>query len=577
MKCNKKEIKDTKDKVKRMKKNVSRNSNKVVEEIKKNKLDKKSDRIIVEGIKKNIVDKKSDEHILEDKQSDEHILEDKQSGRNTGEARKLEKSSKSNNKNLEKVKEEENKQSDEISEDKDKKKFKKNYVQVKEDDKLEEEDINEEIKNMLKSKSYNKKTLEQKIELSWMDVKNNFVKLLRQKSMYNIISLLYNKGNTSTRYDILSTTLINIIEVSQHEYSKQFIIMIAQSNKKYLVTIIKRIKEVCKDICSSRNGLFVLNEIYKMSNRKCRKEIINRILNREESKDEEKVVDQKIKDEEKVVDQKIKDEEEVVDQKIEDEEKVVDQKIKDEEKVVDQKIEDEEEVVDQKIEDEEVFSLIKKLSSKRLWKFEVTHHILLDFLMEYPNETEFIFDLFLRNKQMNLLVKTYKGLEVCINLLSPSRIPDVLRILSNDFVNVVNNEYGVIYILKILEMNTEDMKYIVDLYTEKYKEIFIEEVSVLPLLYIFNQERKYYPTLFNHLRSKEIINIDKTYLLKKYKEIIKEHLTVFMGSFSYILVYFFCKKDDEIKKEVKKMFKDIPENEYTSKLNKKMIKYKLIK
>ena len=117
------------------------------------------------------------------------------------------------------------------------------------------------------------------------------------------------------------------------------------------------------------------------------------------------------------------------------------------------------------------------------------------------------------------------------------------------------------------------------LYVENYRDIFINEVSILPLIYIFNQEKKYFPTLFNQLREKDLINTNKNYLLSKFKSIIIENLTVFMNTFSWILVYFFCKKDNDVKKQVCKLLNsdNYIKNEFSEKLKKKMIKYKLFK
>lgn len=445
-------------------------------------------------------------------------------------------------------------------------------------------DFFDEVQRLLRNSNYDKKNLEQKIEIAWLDVKPNFVSFIRQKSMYNKISVLFNKGNMNTKYDIVKATLNNIYDISCHEHSKRFILTVAKDNKKFLVSIIKKITLLSRKLVSNRNGLFILDEIYKISNRKSRKETIYNIL----------YFSDKVQDNSDLQDFE---KEDLSDNNINTNEDLLLDAENDNGCINKDNIAqlDAEHICNSDttvsknvdcsctpdiLERNKALNtgLIKKLSSKRLWKYIFTHDLLCEYLKAYPKDTQYILDLLIRNKQMNLLLCTYKGLEACLFILSIDNVSEILRILTKNFMDVVNNEYGSIFILKILELNRSIEK-IIDIYVENYRDIFINEVSILPLIYIFNQEKKYFPTLFNQLREKDLINTNKNYLLSKFKSIIIENLTVFMNTFSWILVYFFCKKDNDVKKQVCKLLNsdNYIKNEFSEKLKKKMIKYKLFK
>lgn len=60
----------------------------------------------------------------------------------------------------------------------------------------------EDIKSLLKCKSSDKKTIEQKIDLIWINCKSLFCQLLKQKNMFNNINLLFTKGNNDLKNEI---------------------------------------------------------------------------------------------------------------------------------------------------------------------------------------------------------------------------------------------------------------------------------------------------------------------------------------------------------------------------------------
>ncbi|EQB61814.1 hypothetical protein NAPIS_ORF00603, partial [Vairimorpha apis BRL 01] len=361
----------------------------------------------------------------------------------------------------------------------------------------------EDIKSLLKCKSSDKKTIEQKIDLIWINCKSLFCQLLKQKNMFNNINLLFTKGNNDLKNEIFEETLKNIVVISIHEYSKQFVIILAKHSTKYLVGIIKHIKLNIDKIVCSRNGLYVIDEVFKLCNRKSKHEIISEILHYSNT---DEIIDDHFESNVKLEFQHVEKENENIKLngvEIEDVKSKcqlnVDENNKNKEK---------EQQIDYVT--SKNFILIRKLSSKRCWNFEITHYILHRYINEEKISIKFLLDLFIRNKQLHLLLYTYKGLEVGLNLLDTNEIIILFNLIQKDFSNLVNDKYGVIYILKFLELNNVTINNkIIDIYTNEYKSIFIEEISILPILYFFNQEAKYYPTLFNTLRQKKQVQIDK--------------------------------------------------------------------
>ncbi|EOB14799.1 hypothetical protein NBO_15g0011 [Nosema bombycis CQ1] len=458
------------------------------------------------------------------------------------------------------------------------------------------------LRKYTREKNIDNTVLKRKIEMAWIFVRETFAKIASQRRNHKYLLMIYEKGSLEIKKEFLDVTLKEIVEVAYSEHGKGLVLYLYKSNESNKSRIIEAIRKNIRPLITNSCAIGLVDEIYNLNKGEKRggavasayvegcdikeecvendgKEDGNDKLNNEDDNAKEKDIkngDNKSAKEDR------KNGNEGNNAKEDNGKSIGDGDIKDAN----------EDNNNATIYDNDLVNNIKfyktifprpifKLFDRKLLSFEIVHDILFHFFMKNKDKLSHFYGLMSRNKQFKYLPLTHKGLEVCIELIKrdEKNIPHYLDFINNDFVSIVNNKYGIVFILMIMEVNKPEYnKRIVEQYIKNFKSIFASEESMQPIIYLFNQEKKHFGTLFNKHRTKVMVEVDRSSFIDNFRKMVLENLEVFVSSFCYPIVFWLAKKDPETNKAIRKYFKGIEiNNSFTEKLHKKLIKYKVIK
>lgn len=428
------------------------------------------------------------------------------------------------------------------------------------------------LRKYTRQKNIDNTMLKRKIELAWMFVKESFAKIASQRRNHQYLLMIYEKGGVDIKREFIEQTLLEIVPVSYSEYGKGLVLYLYKNNESNKGRIMEAFRKNIRHMLTNPNALTLIDEIYNMNKSEKRSGFTGVVKAYvDESSDEDKA------EESTEVNEDIKED----DTKEDNNNEIKKDEHTKQQVISNNQITQEDGKASIKIYKEAFPKRIYKLFNRRILNFEIVHDVLFYYFSRNEDKYKFFYGLIVRNKQLKYFPLTHKGLELCLELLKKDEenIFNYLEILREDFVSIVNSKYGVVFVLKVLELNIPDStKFVVDQYVKNYKTIFVSEESIQPIIYLFNQEKKHFGTLFNHTRSKVMVEIDRSPFIDDLRKMVLGNIDVFVSTFTYPIVFFLAKKDTEANKAVKKYFKKIEiNNPETEKLHKKLIKYKVIK
>jgi hypothetical protein len=459
------------------------------------------------------------------------------------------------------------------------------------------------LRKYTREKNIDNTVFKRKIEMAWIFVRETFAKIASQRRNHKYLLMIYEKGSLEIKKEFLDVTLKEIVEVAYSEHGKGLVLYLYKSNESNKSRIIEAIRKNIRPLITNSCAIGLVDEIYNMNKGEKRggfgavasayvegcdikedcvendgKEDDNDMLNNEDDNDNEvNNGDNKSAKEDNKNAKEDKKAKEGDNGSPINEGDIKDAK----EDNIDKPINDNDVVNNTKFYKTIFPRPIFKLFDRKLLSFEIVHDILFHFFMKNKDKLSHFYGLMTRNKQFKYLPLTHKGLEVCIELIKrdEKNIPHYLDFMNNDFVSIINNKYGIVFILMIMEVNKPEYnKIIVEQYIKNFKSIFASEESMQPIIYLFNQEKKHFGTLFNQHRTKVMVEVDRSSFIDDFRRMVFENLEVFVSSFCYPIVFWLAKKDPETNKAIRKYFKGIEiNNSFTEKLHKKLIKYKVIK
>ncbi|EOB13849.1 hypothetical protein NBO_55g0013 [Nosema bombycis CQ1] len=463
------------------------------------------------------------------------------------------------------------------------------------------------LRKYTREKNIDNTVLKRKIEMAWIFVRETFAKIASQRRNHKYLLMIYEKGSLEIKKEFLDVTLKEIVEVAYSEHGKGLVLYLYKSNESNKSRIIEAIRKNIRPLITNSCAIGLVDEIYNLNKGEKRAgfgAVASAYVEGCDTKEECDLKDDK-NDGKEANNDMLNNEGDVEngkedrkngnegDDAKEDNGKFIGEgdckygSPTNEDDIKDAN-EDNSAIInkDDLVNNTKFYKTIFprpifKLFDRKLLSFEIVHDILFHFFMKNKDKLSHFYGLMTRNKQFKYLPLTHKGLEVCLELIKrdEKNIPHYLDFINNDFVSIVNNKYGIVFILMIMEVNKPEYnKMIVEQYIRNFKSIFASEESMQPIIYLFNQEKKHFGTLFNQHRTKVMVEVDRSSFIDNFRKMVLENLEVFVSSFCYPIVFWLAKKDPETNKAIRKYFKGIEiNNSFTEKLHKKLIKYKVIK